>query len=352
MDGGSGNNIDPVKLDRNPSATTPNAQGPDGDGDGIPDDIETNQLGTDPTKADSDGDGLEDGCVNFGTAKMRGELCEHFTSPTNANFIGLGKGVGKDFNPGMHDTDPMNPDTDSDGMKDGDELMYPDGNFKNPYQTDASGKQVYIGLYQEGVNLNPRNYDTDGDGILDGVEAGARFKPNANAKNFYCHLDGVQAVLSGGLANPGNPIFTQSQTYAAKGPNPLNDKGSGFDTDGDGLQDGNNNTYVGPGIGKAGEDLNCNGKVDFDANGNPSELNPILADTNSDGMPDGAAVCRNGICDVVSNLAYGYSRQVGSGCSNTLMPGETLPATAGDFATLAMFLAPLGAAVRMRLRRK
>lgn len=342
--------VDPVKNNRNPSATAPSLQGPDKDQDGIPDKTETDKLGTDPNKADTDGDGLEDGCVNFGTAKMRGELCAHFTSATSTNFTGLNKG--NRFNSGMSDTDPMNADTDFDGMKDGDELKYPDNQFKNPYQTDASGKQVYVGLYQKGINLNPNYYDTDGDNILDGVEAGAQFKPSAAMNDFYCGLAGQQAVISGGLTTYGNPVFTAQQTYATSGPNPLNDKGTGFDTDGDGLQDGNSKTYIAPRIGKAGEDLNCNGKVDFDKNNNPSELDPRLADTNSDGVPDGDAICRNGYCDVVTNLPYGYAQQSGGSCSNTLMPGATIPATPADFATLAMFLAPLGMALRMRLRRK
>ncbi len=345
---GKSDSIDPVKNNRNISATTPNAQGADSDLDGIPDSIEINQLGTDPKKADHDGDGLEDGCVNFSTPQMRGELCAHFTSATNANFASLSKGPGKDFNSGMGDTDPMNADTDTDGMKDGDELKYPDNQFKNPYQTDAGGKLTYIGLYQKGVNLNPNFYDTDGDGILDGVEAGAKFKPGSSANEFYCGLSGQQAAISGGVTQYGSAVFTAQQTYAASGPNPLDEKGTGYDTDGDGLPDGNTKTYLGRNAW--GEDLNCDGQINIDKNSNPMESDPRTADSNHDGVSDKDAICRNGICDPSVNLPYVYARQAGGGCSNTIMPGITVPATAGDVATLLMFLAPLGVAVRMRMR--
>lgn len=355
IDSADSNNIDPVKNNPNPSAVAPGLNGVDSDQDGIPDAVETDQLGTIATDPDSDDDGLEDGCVNVGQPNMRGELCSHFSSASVFNFSGLGFGVGKDFKAGEKDTDPLNNDTDADGMKDGDEIRYPDGFFAdyNPAKATVDGSGKFLGMYRKGVNLNPNHHDTDGDSILDGIETGGQFKPGARADNFFCGASGQQAMRdSGGPAIYGVPQYTSQQTYAADGVNPLNPEGTGLDTDGDSLQDGNNKTYIAPGIGKAGEDLNCNGKVDLDKNNNPSELDPRIADTNSDGLSDGAAICHDGICDVVTNLPYGYARQAGGGCSNTLMPGTTVPATAGDLATLMMMLAPLAAAVRMRIRRK
>lgn len=325
---------DPVKNNRNPYGTTPGIQGPDNDLDGIADSIELTQLGTDPKNADSDFDGLADGCINYGKEDMKGELCSHFTSATSANLTELSKSAR--YIAGVGDTDPLNSDTDGDGMSDGDELRYPNGAFKNPL---ANG--TYVGMHQLGVNLNPNKPDTDGDGIIDSIEAGARFKSGACTGDFCCHLNGVEAVKKGGLdaAIAPSPFYTEGQ----------NTNALARDTDGDELPDGNDKTFAGK--GSWGEDLNCNGKVDFDTSGNPIEGDPRFADSNHDGVSDKDAICQNGICDPAINAGYLYAQQPGGACSNTMMPGMTVPATAADFATLAMLLAPLGMAVRMRLRR-
>jgi hypothetical protein len=339
--GGQGN-VDPVKNNPNKNAIVVSKFGADTDGDGVPDSIEIGQLGTDPSKADSDGDTLEDGCIKIGTPQMRGELCAHLIN-NQPDFNGLGKGPGKDFNKNVGDTDPMNPDTDFDGMKDGDELAYPDGGIKSAYTKDDKGNLTYVGFHQKGVNLNPLNQDTDGDGVLDGIEAGARFKSNGIGvckEDFCCYLNGVEAVKAGNLdpAFAANPIYVEGATTHALMK----------DTDGDQLQDGSQATSYQP-RNNWGEDLNCNGVVDKDKDGNLRESNPLFADSNHDGLSDKDAICRNGVCDPSINIPYVYAQQAGGGCSNTLMPGS---ATTGDVATLLMMLSPLGLALRMRMRRK
>ncbi len=335
-------NVDHVKNNSNTSISTPGNL-PDRDGDGIPDDIEINQLGTNPDLADTDGDGLPDGCTGMGTPQMKGELCYHVIH--GGDFSGLGMGAGKDYNPKVGDTDPNNADTDFDGLKDGDELSYPDNKIKNPY--DDKGN--FIGFYQKGVNLDPNFYDTDGDGILDGVEAGARFKNNGIGEctdNFCCFMNGV-AEMKKEYAAGLNPSSTSSAYFVDGSSTNALVK----DTDGDTLVDGSTLTSFQT-RNNYGEDLNCNGIVDKNADGNPTESNPLAIDSNHDGINDNLAICRNGICDPAINMPYVYARQVGSGCTNTMLPGETLPATAGDVATLVMMLSPLGLALRMRLRRK
>ncbi len=109
----------------------------DSDGDGIPDDWEI-AHGLDPNNPidaleDPDGDGL-----------------------TNLEEYQLG-------------TDPHNPDTDGDGLKDGDEVH----------------------LY----HTNPLLYDTDGDGIGDGLEVQTGSNPlDPTSFNLTAALDSIQAA--------------------------------------------------------------------------------------------------------------------------------------------------------------
>lgn len=64
-------------------------------------------------------------------------------------------------------TDPDNPDTDGDGLKDGDEV----NNFKsNPLNADTDGDGLKDGDEVFNYITNPTLADTDGDGLNDGVE--------------------------------------------------------------------------------------------------------------------------------------------------------------------------------------
>ncbi|EEI25860.1 hypothetical protein, partial [Corynebacterium glucuronolyticum] len=59
-----------------------------------------------------------------------------------------------------HGTDPYNPDSDGDGINDGDEV---NGN-RNPFKDNKFDPKGKPG------NTNPMNKDTDGDGLTDGDE--------------------------------------------------------------------------------------------------------------------------------------------------------------------------------------
>ncbi len=86
------------------------AQEVDSDGDGLSDDEETNDYGTNPNVADSDGDGLDDG----------DEVMVYGTDPRLADTDGDGLDDPVELEVG---SDPLDPDTDDDYYLDGDESL-------------------------------------------------------------------------------------------------------------------------------------------------------------------------------------------------------------------------------------
>ena len=115
-------------------------------------------TGTDPTKADTDGDGLSDAdeILNFGTYPFSGDVDGDGLLDSEELFIG---------------TDSAVPDTDNDCMPDGWEAYY----SLNPLADDSSLDLDNDGLvnraeYEYGTN--PAEVDTDEDGIGDRDELG------------------------------------------------------------------------------------------------------------------------------------------------------------------------------------
>ena len=106
-------------------------QDDDRDKDGLKNN-EERRLRTDPDNPDTDGDGLTDG----------EEVMKYKTDPLNPDTDGDGLTDGEEVM--KYKTDPLNPDTDGDGLTDGQEV--------HTYKTD------------------PLNPDTDGDGLTDGEE--------------------------------------------------------------------------------------------------------------------------------------------------------------------------------------
>lgn len=107
----------------------------DGDGDGLTDQAEIEEYGSNPTATDSDGDGLDDG----------DEV-------------------------GVHGTNPAAADTDGDGMPDDFEIAYPslDPNKADPdLDLDLDGLGA-LGEFEAGTS--PADPDSDDDGLLDGQE--------------------------------------------------------------------------------------------------------------------------------------------------------------------------------------
>ncbi|HCY76083.1 MAG TPA: hypothetical protein DHV28_09200 [Ignavibacteriales bacterium] len=112
-------------------------------------------IGTDPNNPDTDGDGLKDG----------EEYLTYRTDPLNADTDGDGLTDGDEVM--KYKTDPLKVDTDGDGLSDGDEVM--------KYKTDP----LVVDTDKDGLNdndevmkykTNPLKADTDGDGLTDGDE--------------------------------------------------------------------------------------------------------------------------------------------------------------------------------------
>lgn len=153
------------------------------------------------------------------------------------------------------ETDPNNPDTDYDGIPDGEE-----------------GR----------LSTDPARCDTDGDGLSDGVEAG-RIQPVDHAG---CH--GLQAAGT----NYRRPHVMD----------PLNP-----DSDGDGVCDGPA-AFDTESCVASGEDLNANGWVD------PNESDPSIVDSDNDGLTDGVETAGDFDGDGIPDFDSGLIR-AGQDCS-------------------------------------
>ena len=147
----------------------------DDDNDGLTN-AEERRYGTDPENPDTDGDGLSDG----------DEVKKYHTNPLKVDTDGDGLSDGDEVF--KYHTDPTKFDTDGDGLSDGDEVL--------KYHTD------------------PLKMDTDGDGLTDGEEV------------LVYHTNPLKVDSDGdGLSD-----WDEVKTYHTDPNNP--------DTDGDGLSDG------------------------------------------------------------------------------------------------------------------
>ncbi|MDD5223772.1 MAG: MopE-related protein [bacterium] len=132
----------------------------DWDGDGISNSDEiANTPPTDPRKADSDADGLNDSAEIFGSG----------TNPGNYDTDGDGIPDGEEARMGRDPLDPSDPpsaDTDGDGIPDWKEWV----SGSNPNNPDMDGDGLNDGAEMNQYCTDPRNPDTDGDGLSDGFE--------------------------------------------------------------------------------------------------------------------------------------------------------------------------------------
>ncbi|NUN15709.1 MAG: carboxypeptidase regulatory-like domain-containing protein, partial [Myxococcales bacterium] len=176
----------------------------DTDEDGLTDGSEVTTHGTNPLLVDTDNDGLTDKFeVEFGLDPLNGgdesldgdadnlnNLTEQNigTDPTNPDTDGDVLFDGDEIN--VYGTDPLDTDSDADGLEDGDEVInlgtnpaladsdedgLNDGVELNVYATnptlpDTDGDQLSDGLEVSPFTTNPLAIDTDGDALADGIE--------------------------------------------------------------------------------------------------------------------------------------------------------------------------------------
>ncbi len=126
----------------------------DPDGDGLTTRFEKG-IGTDPLNPDTDGDGLTDG----------DEVLKYQTDPLNPDTDGDGLTDGDEVL--KYRTDPLKADTDGDGLTDGDEVLR---YHTDPLKVDTDGDGLSDGDEVMVYSTNPLNVDTDGGTVPDGVE--------------------------------------------------------------------------------------------------------------------------------------------------------------------------------------
>ena len=163
--------------------------GPDGDGDGIPDNTESVILGTNPVVSDIGIDNDGDGIDNVQEFQDRTDIDNPDTDNDGLN----------DGSESIGGTDPLNPDTDGDGFMDGAE--------------DANGN----GVVDPG-ETDPNNADTDGDTVIDSVDDEPLNNNNDQDGDGIGNNDELTGVFNVNFANEPTEVLEP-------------------DTDGDGLDD-------------------------------------------------------------------------------------------------------------------
>jgi len=162
----------------------------DSDQDWIPDDQEA-KYNTDPNNPDSDGDGIKDGC-EVGLDPTCINTPSQTNKPTVADSDGDGLLDGDevaDITPlpdvSSFITDPLNPDSDGDSLSDGNEVKNTGTNPTTP-DTDADGLKDDVEVAN--TTTSPTDPDSDDDGLSDGYEV----KVSATQPNvFDSDKDGV-----------------------------------------------------------------------------------------------------------------------------------------------------------------
>lgn len=173
----------------------------DSDGDGLSDGEEVQDHGSDPLDADSDMDGLTDGI----------EVNEYGFDPTSDADPGLGDDRDGDNLSNydeyyLHNSDPMDDDTDDDGLDDGEEVDQ--GTLPYDPDSDDDGLNDYVEVEDPlnnsgAIPLDPMdadvpgpNADYDRDGLTGREEAGVSTDPADLDSDDDLAPDGMEVLLA------------------------------------------------------------------------------------------------------------------------------------------------------------
>ncbi len=281
--------------------TTTDPKNRDVDGDGLSDGLEdgngngrvdnviggTDSIGsgeTDPSLADTDDDGVSDG--EELTAGM---------NPTDTDSDNGGTPDGLEWERGWDPLDPSDDDTDEDGINDLDERII----GTDPTLADTDGDGIDDREERDGAGVligfgptSPIDVDTDDDGLNDGDEAsglgplnGRPTDPNSRDTDG----DGLQDGLEVGVIGPLPAFATDPMGIPVSGTNPTR---LTVDTDPESTTDPTNEDTDGDGLNDGAEDTNRDGEAVSSLGGTGSrgvgETDPARADTDNDGLSDGA----------------------------------------------------------------
>jgi TolB protein len=164
----------------------------DSDSDGLINSEEI-KIGTDPLKPDTDEDGLLDG----------EEASTYTTNPLVSDTDNDGLRDGDEVK--NYKTDPHNADTDSDLLNDGDEI----NRGTNPITPDTDQDTLGDGAEVD-IGTDPLQQDTDKDNLLDGQENQTCPRPLTPDSDDDGLLDGSDLDP----CNPGNPSLTATAIAA------------------------------------------------------------------------------------------------------------------------------------------
>ena len=283
----------------------------DTDGDGLSDGVEVNGKNpTSPTKKDTDGDGLPDGVED---ANKNGTLDYGETDPVKLDSDGDGihdgvEDANKNGKKEPTETDPTKKDTDGDGLTDGVEDKDKDGvvdsNETSPLSADTDGDGLTDGTEdadKDGVmdvgETDPTKKDTDGDGLTDGWvdnNKNGKWDPGEGEdKNNNGSLDSgetspLKKDTDGGCQGDGdevkqgkNPLDPKDDVCAKKDAGQLEAGGDAGQDSSAVLDLSMPGDRDGDGLPDKLEDKNGNGKVDA------GETDPDKRDSDGDGLFDG-----------------------------------------------------------------
>lgn len=230
------------------------------------------EIGTDPRNPDTDGDGLKDGQ----------EVKDYFTNPLKPDTDGDNL---TDYDEVMkYKTSPINPDTDSDKLNDGEEIA----RQTNPLKSDTDGDGLIDGDETAKYNTDPLNPDTDGDGLKDGDEV-LRYNTNPKLSDTDAdHLSDYDEIMN----YKTNPLESDTDGDKLKdGDEVLQYKTDPLrqDTDSDGLTDGEEVlTYNTNPVKQDTDDDSLNDGDEV----RKYQSNPLIDDTDKDGLNDGEEVLK------------------------------------------------------------
>lgn len=137
-------------------------------------------LGCDPKNPDTDNDGLSDGdeVLNWNSSPIKAD--------SDADRL-------NDYDEVINfNTNPLVADTDEDGLQDGDEILI---HKTNPLKPDSDNDDLSDSLEVLKFETNPLKSDTDGDGLSDGAEVNNYFTYPTNIDSDIDGLSDGEEVI-------------------------------------------------------------------------------------------------------------------------------------------------------------